>query len=477
MSRAATSALAAVALALVGLAASCPTAGAAASREIGPAFMQRAKAGVVSDRGGQLEIQLRAVEGRALFASTAGGAGEMGAKRFVRRWIATRGTRAAARALIAWRASASGPGAAVVKLSAPTRRGSTLTYRVRRATAPGRALRALFDDEPFGTSLPKRMRGVTVGIAGLGFTPTGCVLGAAELGRCAISGWNQRRWLGLVGGGHSASVEAGLTSGGTASGIFTYYEIGEKRDPVILMLGGVGTTKTEWDPVFLEALSARGYRLIVVDYPGVGTASIDDYSNFTISNLADFSIALVRKLGLKDPNVLGWAFSGKIAGLMFDRYGSELGDYIDIAGNIYNPDHTKIPSETVEALTSTDPLPAMYEAFPHTLDGLASGVGVALRGLSHEQEPREEDFESAYANAEEEWQYGTESVDLAKITSPTLILAGGLDDIAPASTLEEASGLLGTTDVSFHDFTRGGHALLYQFRNQAVARIAKRLGG
>jgi len=94
-----------------------------------------------------------------------------------------------------------------------------------------------------------------------------------------------------------------------------YRAIGKGR-PIVLVNRLRGTLDT-WDPKFLDAL-ARQYRVITVDYPGIGYSQgvqPDDMGK-AAAFIGDFASAL----GLKQFIALGWSWGGLVTqALLLDR--------------------------------------------------------------------------------------------------------------------------------------------------------------
>ncbi len=291
----------------------------------------------------------------------------------------------------------------------------------------------------------------------------------------SIGKWNDSAWNNLVGSEHSQDVSIQDASGNTVTGTFTYDEFGNSDGPTLVLLGGIGTTKTQWDPEFLAPL-ANDFHLIILDYPGAGTATIDNYANFTVENLAEFTYQFTQDLGLDHPNILGYAFSGKIAALMMQDHGADLGKYINIAGHIYAPSGESVHGDTLDKLTSKNVLEVAMAAWPKTPWGMLNAAAVGLRTLSHTQEPRTDAALQAYRDAQSGWDYGP--LDVATISNDTLIVAGGLDDIATPADMKATAELMSEagTQVTYKQYARAAHTVQYQYRPWVLSDINSFLG-
>jgi pimeloyl-ACP methyl ester carboxylesterase len=95
----------------------------------------------------------------------------------------------------------------------------------------------------------------------------------------------------------------------TVSGLRFYYEVHGEGDPVVLLHGGVGGIE-----MFGPNIStlARDRRVVAVDLEGHGfTADLDRPLGY--EQMADDVAALIAKLGLGKPDVLGYSLGGGVA--------------------------------------------------------------------------------------------------------------------------------------------------------------------
>jgi len=288
--------------------------------------------------------------------------------------------------------------------------------------------------------------------------------------------WNQGSWDGLVGRELAASVSLGR---------ITYFDFGDPAAPPLVLLPGMGTTKTQWDPAFLRDLAPH-FRLIALDYPGIGTATINDYADFTVENAAAAVWEFIVALDFDRPHLLGFAFSGKVAGLLFLEHGGALGKYVNIAGRIYNASGRTVSDERLEALTSLDPLEVGLSAWADNACGIANLIAVAEREISHAQEARTAEAMAASRRAQRRWQEQGDSLDLTGLRSDTLIIAGDLDDVSPLEDMSTAAAVLDARRFSlwpsrahgdFRHFPWASHTVIYQYRPWVVREIVWFLRG
>src|SRR3954454_18141613 len=89
-----------------------------------------------------------------------------------------------------------------------------------------------------------------------------------------------------------------------------YRTFGSGRPLVMIM--GLGGTMGSWDPTFLDALAARGHRIVLLDNEGVGRTT-RLRGNLTIRRMGDTAAGLIARLKLRHADVAGWSMGGMIA--------------------------------------------------------------------------------------------------------------------------------------------------------------------
>jgi len=73
-----------------------------------------------------------------------------------------------------------------------------------------------------------------------------------------------------------------------------------------------------WDPLFLDSLAARGFRVITFDYSGLGLSSGD--RNYNPQALARDAHDLIDGLELQDVVIAGWSLGGLAAQVVLAMY-------------------------------------------------------------------------------------------------------------------------------------------------------------
>ena len=89
------------------------------------------------------------------------------------------------------------------------------------------------------------------------------------------------------------------------------YALMGEGPPLVLILGMTATV--DWWPLELVASIGQKYRLLVFDNRGAGTTTGGTEGNYTVPQMADDTVGLMKALGLDKAHVLGWSMGGMIA--------------------------------------------------------------------------------------------------------------------------------------------------------------------
>jgi pimeloyl-ACP methyl ester carboxylesterase len=95
-----------------------------------------------------------------------------------------------------------------------------------------------------------------------------------------------------------------------------YRAVGQGK-PLVLCVRFRGTMDS-WDPAFIDALAAEGFRVITFDYTGLGQST--GTANYSPQALADDARDLIEALDLKDAVIGGWSLGGLAAQVFLARY-------------------------------------------------------------------------------------------------------------------------------------------------------------
>lgn len=115
-----------------------------------------------------------------------------------------------------------------------------------------------------------------------------------------------------------------LTAASTvkANEIKIYYELhGQAKGQPIVLVAGFTGDHTFWSAITQKL--AQNHQVLVFDNRGIGQSDTPN-SDYSVDMMADDTIALIRKLGLKKPIIVGQSMGSAITQSIGKRYGSEV---------------------------------------------------------------------------------------------------------------------------------------------------------
>jgi pimeloyl-ACP methyl ester carboxylesterase len=243
-----------------------------------------------------------------------------------------------------------------------------------------------------------------------------------------------------------------------------WYERGQ--GPPLVMLIGTGSTMAEWDPALLRLL-ARGHRLILFDYPGVGLSG--PWRGNSFDSLASATAGLIKAIHLPKADVLGWSMGGFVAQRLAIEHPQRVSRLI-LAGTNPGGSHTVLGTPRAQAIDSEpDPSEAdiLRELYPPDRQGEGRRFLHRLERASQSGEiPDDFDVPAATTRAqvaaEDPWLRSNRNYhQLATVTAPTLATAGTGDPVTPPLNLRRIAARIPSDDfVAFP----GAHAFLFQER-------------
>jgi pimeloyl-ACP methyl ester carboxylesterase len=268
-----------------------------------------------------------------------------------------------------------------------------------------------------------------------------------------------------------ASVQQ-ADAGGTR---IAWYERG--RGPTLVMLMGTGSTMSEWDPALLRLL-ARGQRLVLFDYPGIGLSG-PWRGPRTFDSLADSTAALMDAIGVERANVLGWSMGGFVAQRLAVDHPERVRHLI-LAGTNPGGRQAVLGTRAAQAIDS-DPDPSdaeiLHELYPP--DDQAEGRRFLRRLVTASQSGEiPDDFHvparttDAQVAAEDPWLRSDRNYrELAGIGAPTLAAAGREDPVVPPVNLQRIAARIPGAELRVFP---GAHAFLFGDRD-AFTRAVEEL--
>ena len=245
----------------------------------------------------------------------------------------------------------------------------------------------------------------------------------------------------------------------TANGLSLEYEdYGDKDNPVILLIMGLGAQLTLWPVELVEALVDRGFRVIRYDNRDIGLSQKFEGARFpsparqvlmgkiglkpkvpyTLADMADDAAGVLDALGIERAHIVGASMGGMIAQLVAVQHPGKTQTLTSIMSTTGNPSLPSAKKEAMEALTKRP-----ESAEPEVL--VAHGIMVS-RTIGSPDYPAEEDRLRANTIASMKRSLypvgmqrqmaaiihdGDRRARLKKVTAPTLVMHGEADPLVP----------------------------------------------
>ncbi|MFW9847585.1 MAG: alpha/beta fold hydrolase [Candidatus Thorarchaeota archaeon] len=206
---------------------------------------------------------------------------------------------------------------------------------------------------------------------------------------------------------------------------FYYEELGE-GPPLVLIHGGLGTSRSGWGPCY--EFFAKNFRVIALDSRGHGKSE-NPTNELNYRLMADDTVAFIKVLGLEKPFICGYSDGGQIA--------LEIGiEYPDAAkalvagGTLSEMSEHYIKGMKSWGLNGPGNIdfPKLREAFPELVSSLKE---------NHSHVYGEDYWEELLDISSKMW-FNPNSFPkerIRKISTPTLIIQGDRDEGVP---LEDA---------------------------------------
>ncbi len=246
-----------------------------------------------------------------------------------------------------------------------------------------------------------------------------------------------------------------------------YYVRGEGKP--LVMINGFISSMTLWDPLLIDEL-AKSHRLIIFDNRGVG-GSTDTKDNLTtIPQMADDAAGLIKVLGLKQPDILGWSMGARIAQQLAIRHPDLINKVVLAAANP-GGSHMIPADKDVEEKLNDPNTPAPQKlglVFPLSAGGAAAAKEIFSRiEMAAKQGTAPSEITVSKQTTERQnrarttlWSADGSNFDnLKNIKNPVLVTDGREDIIDKPINSVIIAGQIPFAWTAFFD---GGHAFLFQ---------------
>jgi pimeloyl-ACP methyl ester carboxylesterase len=266
-------------------------------------------------------------------------------------------------------------------------------------------------------------------------------------------------------------ASAPVKTANTAVGHVAYRVLGS--GPPLVLIMGYGASMEEWDRRFVDALAQR-YRVVIFDNAGIGRSRAVK-APLTIDAMAEQTSALIRALGLRLPDVLGWSMGSMVAQALAVQHPDQVRRLILCATYPGNGTAAQPSKLAINALDSGNPKRVEADLFPSDQTAAATEFSVALSAYPAAA-PVPAKVVSAQANAINAWWRGADRAGrhASTITAPTLVADGTLDRLDPTANSYAIARLIHGATLKL--YAEAGHAFLFQDQGAFVPVIESFLG-
>jgi len=259
-----------------------------------------------------------------------------------------------------------------------------------------------------------------------------------------------------------------VTVEGTA---FAYRDLGPRDGVPLVLLNHWGAVLDNFDPRILDGL-ARTRRIIAPDYRGIGASG--GTAPLAVSEMANDAIALIRALGFKQVDLLGFSLGGFVAQeialrapeqvrkLILTGTGPAGGQGIDKVWSVAWPLMLK------GLLTARDP--KFYLFFTATANGRKAARDFLNRLKEREKDRDKNPTPGAFIRqlkAIHAWGR-QQPQDLSRIQIPTLIVNGDNDIMVPTVNSTELANRIPNSQLII--YPDAGHGGIFQYHTDFVTR-------
>jgi pimeloyl-ACP methyl ester carboxylesterase len=282
----------------------------------------------------------------------------------------------------------------------------------------------------------------------------------------------------------------------SANGVQLCYDtFGDRNDPALLLIMGLGAQMILWDDGFCSAIAARGFFVIRFDNRDIGRSTkiageaaplpklIENAltgkpinAPYTLRDMAADAVGLLDALGIKRAHVVGASMGAAITQELAIHFPDRLLSATCIMGTSGDPRLPPPTAEAMEVLMSPSPADkdAFLErflwtwrvlrgsAFPETEEGeRARGLRIFERGLNPPGVARQ--LAAIFAS-------GDRTKALPNVRVPTLVIHGTADPLVPVEGGRAiAAGVPGAKLVEIEGM---GHAIPEAVWPQVIGAIS-----
>jgi pimeloyl-ACP methyl ester carboxylesterase len=279
-----------------------------------------------------------------------------------------------------------------------------------------------------------------------------------------------------------------------------YETFGDRADPAMLLIMGLGTQMLGWDTEFCEQLAGRGFFVIRYDNRDIGHSTIlDDFpaptlgqlvrrdqraAAYTLADLAGDAVALLDHLGIERAHLVGASMGGMIAQTIAARRPERVHSLVSIMSNTGSRWSGQPAPSTLRlflrpvARERDEYVEQTAELFEHIGSRGFDKDDGAFREMLGAMHDRGHNPGSASRQLAAILTAGDRTAELRHITAPTLVIHGTADKlIRPSGGRATARAIPGarllTIEGMGHDLPRGAWPQILDAIAENAARVPR----
>jgi pimeloyl-ACP methyl ester carboxylesterase len=270
----------------------------------------------------------------------------------------------------------------------------------------------------------------------------------------------------------AATAETRIVRAGSVD--LGYRTVGRGR-PLVLIQGLSGTMDA-WDPALVDALARTGRRVVLFDNRGMGRSRRGS-GPITIRGMADDAAALIRRLRLGRPDVLGYSMGGMIAQSLAVRHPSRVRRLVLCATAPGDGRATPPTQAALAALTAPgSAFAALGLLFPPGAEAARDRYVARILRRRGTAPIGPQPVVGAQLGASATWLAGQDPAGrrVARLRLPVLVAGGTLDQLLPFANQQRLAGVIrGARLVTFRGMS---HGFPFHDPRGLAARVGRFLG-
>ncbi|EKO39197.1 MAG: putative hydrolase or acyltransferase of alpha/beta superfamily [Solidesulfovibrio magneticus str. Maddingley MBC34] len=232
----------------------------------------------------------------------------------------------------------------------------------------------------------------------------------------------------------------------------------------LVLLTGYAMTKEMWDTGFIEAL-ARGHRLVLLDYRGMGETPLGQAADISLASMADDVVRTMGGLGIEKAHILGWSMGGMVAQeIALSRPEAVCSLTLLATAGDFAP--VRPAADRLAAMGSEEILASMFPVVWSAAHPEAAGrVRPRVRPLAREAVSRQYAAMLGWPGL---------AGRLGEAPPPVLILTGSDDWVCPprlAQALWDNYAAVPGASVNIAVLAHGSHWMMHQFPDVLAAAV------